>query len=109
MYSLWDMVEDLIKRRIETSDASRFAKLPGMKWLPPELWGIIWLLFSMFTVFMSVILALFIFNNREQNECHEEENWELLPTHSNSNINNNNNNNNVLNFNPNDNFGFGVV
>ncbi|ORX59133.1 hypothetical protein BCR36DRAFT_408660 [Piromyces finnis] len=105
LYSLWDIIEDLIKRRIESSDASRFANLPGMKWLSPELWGIIWLLFSIFTVFMSVIMALFIFNNNErrENEYQEEEYWELLPTFnsSTSNININNSND--------DNFGFGVI
>ncbi|KAG4101239.1 hypothetical protein H8356DRAFT_1656000 [Neocallimastix lanati (nom. inval.)] len=114
-YSLWDIAEDLIKRRIEGSDASSFAKLQGMGWLPPEAWGIVWLLFSMLTVILAIVLALLVFNtgNPNQNEEEEEEeNWELLPT-SNPPVrfnSRNQNNNNFMNSNNNDdNFGFGVI
>jgi len=105
LYSLWDMIEDLIKNHIEESDASRFAELPGMQILPSRLWGVIWLLFSVFTVFLAVILALLIFNKGELNNNQEvEENWELLPTHH---IRNNSSSNSLLN--NDDNFGFGVI
>ncbi|ORX81089.1 hypothetical protein BCR32DRAFT_220485 [Anaeromyces robustus] len=102
LYSLWDMVEDLIKRHVESSDASRFAKLKGMDWLSPKIWGLLWLLFSLLSVFTAIILALLVFNNEEQQqeEC-QEDGWELLSTQHQQQFNNN--------FNEDDNFGFGVV
>lgn len=89
LYSLWDIMEDLIKRHIEGSDATRFAKLPGMGWLSPRLWGIVWLLFSLFTVIFAVLLAFLVFNKREHRAGgegegegegdEEEESWKLIP------------------------------
>jgi len=99
LYSLWDILEDVVKRRIENSDASQFAELPGTQWLPAQLWGFIWLMFSVLTVIMSVILAILVFN-KKQDEYQVEDEWELLPTRR--SLSN-------LTVSTDDNFGFGVI
>ncbi|WFD37664.1 uncharacterized protein MJAP1_000611 [Malassezia japonica] len=44
LYSVWDICDDLIFRKVNESDATAFAKLVGC--CPPQVWGFIWLLIS---------------------------------------------------------------
>lgn len=54
LYSLWDIMDDLILRKVNESDASQFAKLVPA--VPAQVWGAIWLVIS-FVFFACGILA----------------------------------------------------
>ena len=54
LYSLWDIMDDLILRKVNESDASQFAKLVPA--IPAQVWGAIWLVIS-FVFFACGILA----------------------------------------------------
>lgn len=43
LYSVWDICDDLIFRKVNESDASAFSKLVGG---PPQMWGVFWLIIS---------------------------------------------------------------
>ena len=45
LYSLWDIVEDLVVRKVNESDATQFSRLCCGGCLPPQAWGAIWFLF----------------------------------------------------------------
>ncbi|KAI8923807.1 peptidase M50B-like-domain-containing protein [Entophlyctis helioformis] len=60
-YSLWDIVDDLIARRVNESDASAFARLCCNGCLPPQFWGVLWLLISFIFVGCAIIAALVVF------------------------------------------------
>lgn len=44
LYSVWDICDDLVFRKVNESDATAFAKLVGC--CPAQVWGAIWLLIS---------------------------------------------------------------
>ncbi|KNE70094.1 hypothetical protein AMAG_15073 [Allomyces macrogynus ATCC 38327] len=54
-YSFWDMVEDLIRRRVNHSDAAIFAKRYGCT---PQFWGVFWFLISLLVLAFAVIMAM---------------------------------------------------
>ncbi|KAK7023914.1 peptidase M50B-like-domain-containing protein [Favolaschia claudopus] len=54
MYVLWDVVDDTIARKVNSSDASAFAKICGC--FPSQVWGVIWLIVA-FVFFASGILV----------------------------------------------------
>ena len=43
LYSVWDILDDLVFRKVNESDASAFSKLVGGA---PQCWGVIWLIVS---------------------------------------------------------------
>ena len=59
MYSLWDIVEDLISRRVHESDASKFAQ--EIRCCPAQVWGFVWFLVSLIFLTGAVLLALITF------------------------------------------------
>ncbi|KAL2913833.1 hypothetical protein HK105_206712 [Polyrhizophydium stewartii] len=60
-YSLWDIVDDLISRRVNESDASQFSRICCGGCLPPQFWGVIWLLISFLFVAAAIVGALAAF------------------------------------------------
>ncbi|KAJ7692351.1 peptidase M50B-like-domain-containing protein [Mycena olivaceomarginata] len=54
MYVLWDVIDDTIARKVNSSDASAFAKICGC--FPSQVWGVIWLLVA-FIFFAGGILV----------------------------------------------------
>jgi len=63
LYSLWDIIEDLIVRKINESDASQFSKICCGGCLPPQFWGAIWLIISFMFVAAAIICALLVFKD----------------------------------------------
>lgn len=57
MYSLWDTFDDTVRRVVDTSDASVFAK---HTLLPSRFWGVLWLFLS-FVFFVAGLLLGIIF------------------------------------------------
>jgi len=65
LYSIWDMVDDLVLRKVNESDASRFAK---MCHCPAKCCGLIWCCLGFICLCGAVIGGLFAFcftNNSE--------------------------------------------
>ncbi|CAG8753837.1 8134_t:CDS:2, partial [Racocetra persica] len=63
LYSLWDILDDLVVRKVNESDASQFAKL--CRCCPAQCWGVIWLFISFIFLGAAVILGIFAFHNNE--------------------------------------------
>ncbi|KAI8820134.1 peptidase M50B-like-domain-containing protein [Fimicolochytrium jonesii] len=66
LYSLWDIIEDLVTRKVNQSDASQFAELCcGGHCLPAQAWGAVWFVISLAFLVGAVIAALLVF--KEEN------------------------------------------
>ena len=58
MYSVWDIADDLIFRKVEQSDASQFAKLVGG---PAKMWGVLWALISISFFAAGILVGIAAF------------------------------------------------
>ena len=63
LYSLWDIVEDLISRKVNESDATKYSKLCCRGMIPSQVWGIIWFMISLLFLAAGVIAALIVFKD----------------------------------------------
>ncbi|KIK54468.1 hypothetical protein GYMLUDRAFT_206435 [Collybiopsis luxurians FD-317 M1] len=54
LYCLWDIIDDTISRKVNSSDASQFAKICGC--CPSQVWGVLWLFIS-FAFFIAGVLV----------------------------------------------------
>jgi hypothetical protein len=61
LYSLWDIIDDLVLRKVNESDASKFAKLTGC--CVPQFWGFLWFLVSLIFLGLGIVCGLLAFNN----------------------------------------------
>ncbi|KAJ7261373.1 peptidase M50B-like-domain-containing protein [Mycena haematopus] len=59
MYVLWDVIDDTIARKVNSSDASAFAKICGC--FPSQVWGVIWLLVAFIFFACGVLVGLAAF------------------------------------------------
>ncbi|KAL1659749.1 peptidase M50B-like-domain-containing protein [Schizophyllum commune] len=59
LYVLWDVVDDTISRKINSSDASQFAKICGC--CPSQVWGVLWLLIAFVFFALGIIVGLAAF------------------------------------------------
>lgn len=65
LYCLWDVIDDTIARKVNTSDASAFARICGC--CPSRVWGVIWLIQAFIFFALGVIVGLVAFKeNAEQ-------------------------------------------
>ncbi|KAG2365866.1 peptidase M50B-like-domain-containing protein [Suillus spraguei] len=66
LYVLWDVIDDTIARKVNSSDASAFARVCGC--FPSQAWGLIWLIiaFIFFAAGVLVGLAAFKETSSEQ-------------------------------------------
>ncbi len=60
LYSLWDIIEDLVVRKVNESDATKFSKLCCG---PPQMWGGIWFFISLIFVGVAIVAALIVFKD----------------------------------------------
>ncbi|KDQ29027.1 hypothetical protein PLEOSDRAFT_1063774 [Pleurotus ostreatus PC15] len=68
MYVLWDVIDDTIARKVNTSDASAFADICGC--CPSRVWGVIWLVQAFVFFGLGVIVGLVAFKqNKEQQQA----------------------------------------
>lgn len=59
LYSIWDIIEDLVLRKVNESDASQFAK--ACFCCPAQVWGLIWALISIVCLGGGIVAGLVIF------------------------------------------------
>ncbi|KAJ3369465.1 hypothetical protein HDU91_007209 [Kappamyces sp. JEL0680] len=63
LYSLWDIIEDLITRKVNESDASQYSRICCGGALGPKFWGVIWFFISIVILAGAVALALYFFKS----------------------------------------------
>jgi len=66
MYALWDVVDDTITRKVNTSDASQFAKICGC--FPSQVWGFIWLIVAIIFFALGILVGLAAFKESAQQQ-----------------------------------------
>ncbi|KAF8968234.1 peptidase M50B-like-domain-containing protein [Flammula alnicola] len=59
MYVLWDVIDDTLARKVNTSDASEFARVCGC--CPSRVWGFLWLVIAFVFFALGVIVGLVSF------------------------------------------------
>ncbi|PWN54188.1 hypothetical protein IE53DRAFT_383208 [Violaceomyces palustris] len=59
LYSVWDICDDLIFRKVNESDATAFAKVVGC--CPPQVWGVIWLFISIIFFGAGIVIGIVAF------------------------------------------------
>ncbi|KAH9484107.1 hypothetical protein JR316_0003587 [Psilocybe cubensis] len=65
MYVIWDVVDDTLARKVNTSDASEFARICGC--CPSRVWGFLWLIVACIFFALGIIVGLVSFKqNLEQ-------------------------------------------
>ncbi|KAL6715991.1 hypothetical protein ACLMJK_006953 [Lecanora helva] len=75
LYSVWDICDDLILRKVNSSDASVFAKRYGGS---SHCWGIIWSLISLALMIFSIIAGIAVFHQSWSQQ--EKDSKDLIPT-----------------------------
>ncbi|KAJ3129384.1 hypothetical protein HK098_001485 [Nowakowskiella sp. JEL0407] len=63
LYALWDVIDDLVLRKVNESDASQFSKLCCRNKLGPRFWGVLWFLFSLIFIAVAVFAAILAFKD----------------------------------------------
>ncbi|KAG8732731.1 pre-mRNA-splicing factor cwc22, partial [Ceratobasidium sp. 423] len=61
MYALWDIIDDTIARKVNTSDAAVFAKQFGC--CPAQVWGVVWLLIAFVFFACGVLVGIAAFKD----------------------------------------------
>lgn len=75
LYSAWDICDDLILRKVNTSDASVFAKRYGGS---SQCWGVIWSLVSVAFMAVAIVAGLAAFNQSFAQQ--ESDSSHFIPT-----------------------------
>lgn len=75
MYVLWDVIDDTIARKVNSSDASAFAHICGC--CPSQVWGVIWLIQAFIFFAVGVIVGLVAF--KESAEQQKQDSQHFLP------------------------------
>ncbi|OAX41861.1 hypothetical protein K503DRAFT_848130 [Rhizopogon vinicolor AM-OR11-026] len=75
LYVLWDVIDDTIERKVNSSDASAFARICGC--CPSRVWGVIWLIIAFMFFAAGVIVGIVAF--KESTSEQEAESAHFLP------------------------------
>ncbi|KIY62513.1 hypothetical protein CYLTODRAFT_458922 [Cylindrobasidium torrendii FP15055 ss-10] len=77
MYVLWDVIDDTIARKVNTSDASAFAKICGC--FPSQVWGVIWLLIAFVFFALGIIVGLAAFKQTAEEQKSDSSSFLPVP------------------------------
>jgi len=75
LYSVWDICDDLILRKVNESDASVFAKRYGGS---SQCWGVIWSIISLVLMICGILAGLAAFKQNTQQQKDDSDNF--IPT-----------------------------
>ncbi|KAM5386885.1 hypothetical protein ACJZ2D_000178 [Fusarium nematophilum] len=75
LYSVWDICDDLILRKVNSSDASVFAKRYGGS---SQCWGVIWSIISVMFMAAGIVAGLAAFS--QSFEQQEKDSQKFIPT-----------------------------
>ncbi|KAI0028186.1 peptidase M50B-like-domain-containing protein [Vararia minispora EC-137] len=77
LYVLWDVIDDTIARKINSSDASAFAHICGC--LPSQVWGVIWLIIAFIFFALGVIVGLVAFKESAAQQAQDASHFLPVP------------------------------
>lgn len=75
MYVLWDVIDDTIARKVNSSDASAFAHVCGC--CPSQVWGVLWLIIAFCFFAAGIIVGLVAFKQSEEQQ--EQDSKHFIP------------------------------
>lgn len=75
MYVLWDVIDDTIARKVNTSDAAVYAQMCGC--CPSQVWGVIWLIQAFIFFVAGVLVGLAAFKDSQEQQ--EKDSDTFLP------------------------------
>lgn len=75
LYSVWDICDDLILRKVNESDASVFAKRYGGS---SQCWGVIWSIISLVLMICGILAGLAAFKQNTQQQ--KDDSDDFIPT-----------------------------
>ncbi|KAH8114223.1 peptidase M50B-like-domain-containing protein [Phellopilus nigrolimitatus] len=75
MYVLWDVIDDTIARKVNSSDASAFAHICGC--CPSQVWGVIWLIIAFCFFAAGIVVGLAAFKQSESQQ--EQDSLHFIP------------------------------
>jgi len=75
LYVLWDVIDDTVARKINSSDASAFADICGC--CPSQVWGVIWLIIAFAFFALGIIVGLVAFKESAAQQASDAQH--LLP------------------------------
>jgi len=75
LYSVWDICDDLILRKVNSSDASVFAERYGGS---SQCWGVIWSIISIFFMIAGILAGIAVFP--ESFSQQEKDSQDFIPT-----------------------------
>ncbi|CAE6434138.1 unnamed protein product [Rhizoctonia solani] len=78
MYALWDIIDDTISRKVNTSDAAVFAKQFGC--CPAQVWGVIWLLIAFVFFALGVLVGIAAFKDTSAEQAAASKTFLPVPT-----------------------------
>ncbi|MBW0488130.1 hypothetical protein O181_027845 [Austropuccinia psidii MF-1] len=76
LYSVWDILDDLVFRKVNESDASQFAKLCPL--IPSRIWGAIWFTISLIFMAGGILAGLAAFKDSSSQQMAASQ--KFLPT-----------------------------
>jgi len=77
MYVLWDIVDDTIARKTNTSDAAVFARMCGC--CPTRVWGVIWLIIAAMYFAAGILVGLAVFKESQDQQLADSRNFLPAP------------------------------
>lgn len=78
MYALWDVVDDTLARKVNTSDASVFAERYGC--CPSKVWGFVWLVVAFIFFALGVLVGLVAFKQNVEQQKADAAGFIPVPT-----------------------------
>ncbi|KAI8837351.1 peptidase M50B-like-domain-containing protein [Chytridium lagenaria] len=63
LYAVWDIIEDLVIRKVNESDASQFSRICCNGCMPPQVWGVLWFFISIVFIGSAIVGALIVFKD----------------------------------------------
>ncbi|EIM90241.1 uncharacterized protein STEHIDRAFT_119283 [Stereum hirsutum FP-91666 SS1] len=77
LYVLWDVIDDTIARKVNTSDASAFAEICGC--CPSQVWGVIWLVIAFVFFACGILVGLAAFKESAEQQAQDSKDFLPVP------------------------------
>ncbi|KAF9480863.1 hypothetical protein BDN70DRAFT_877033 [Pholiota conissans] len=77
MYVIWDVIDDTLARKVNTSDASEFARICGC--CPSQVWGFLWLIIACVFFAAGIIVGLVLFKQNAAQQKADSDHFLPVP------------------------------
>jgi len=77
LYVLWDVIDDTIARKVNTSDASAFVQVCGC--CPSQVWGVLWLVIALIFFAAGVLVGLVAFKQSAEQQKDDAKHFLPVP------------------------------